>query len=56
VGLCDNNPGRLQFVKEYIGTDCPTFANTSKGTGLAYKYSMRSSLVMISPGIEMSRD
>lgn len=27
VGLCDNNPGRLQFGKEYIGTDCPTFAN-----------------------------
>lgn len=25
VGLCDINPGRLAFGKEYIGADCPTF-------------------------------
>lgn len=27
VGLCDNNPGRLQKGKEYIGTDCPTYTD-----------------------------
>ncbi len=27
VGLCDINPGRLEFGKEYIGVDCPTFTN-----------------------------
>ncbi|MCB9287233.1 MAG: Gfo/Idh/MocA family oxidoreductase [Lewinellaceae bacterium] len=27
VGLSDINPGRLQFGKEYIGVDCPTFVN-----------------------------
>lgn len=27
VGLCDINPGRLEYGKEYIGTDCPTFTN-----------------------------
>ena len=26
VGLCDINPGRLQFAREYIGVpDCPVF-------------------------------
>ena len=25
VGLCDINPGRLAYAKEYIGADCPTF-------------------------------
>tara|TARA_R110000868_G_scaffold358350_2_gene620064 strand:+ start:235 stop:1632 length:1398 start_codon:yes stop_codon:yes gene_type:complete len=25
VGLCDINPGRLAFAKEYIGTNCSTF-------------------------------
>ena len=25
VGLCDINPGRLAFAKQYIGTSCPTF-------------------------------
>lgn len=25
VGLSDINPGRLEFGKQYIGTDCPTF-------------------------------
>lgn len=30
VGLCDINPGRLAFAKEYIGTDCPTFTNFDK--------------------------
>ena len=24
VGLCDTNPGRLAFGKQFIGTDCPT--------------------------------
>lgn len=27
VGLCDINPGRLAFAKEYIGADCPTFTD-----------------------------
>ncbi len=27
VGLSDINPGRLQFGKEFIGADCPTFVN-----------------------------
>lgn len=27
VGLCDINPGRLEFGKEYIGADCPTFTD-----------------------------
>ncbi len=27
VGLCDINPGRLEFGKKYIGADCPTFLN-----------------------------
>ncbi|MBT8038625.1 MAG: Gfo/Idh/MocA family oxidoreductase [Gammaproteobacteria bacterium] len=28
VGLCDINPGRLEFARSYIGaTDCPTFYN-----------------------------
>lgn len=26
VGLCDSNPGRLAYGKEYIGVDCPTYA------------------------------
>ena len=25
VGLCDINPGRLEYGKEYIGVSCPTF-------------------------------
>lgn len=27
VGLCDNNPGRLAYAKEYMGVNCPTFAD-----------------------------
>jgi len=27
VGLCDINPGRLAFAKDYMGVDCPTFTN-----------------------------
>ena len=27
VGLCDNNPGRLEFVKNHMGVSCPTFTN-----------------------------
>ncbi|MFO8000545.1 MAG: Gfo/Idh/MocA family oxidoreductase [Marinilabilia sp.] len=27
VGLSDINPGRLEYGKEYIGADCPTFTN-----------------------------
>ncbi len=30
VGLCDINPGRLKFGKEYIGASCPTFSNFEK--------------------------
>ncbi len=27
VGLCDANPGRLAFAKNYIGVECPTFTD-----------------------------
>ncbi len=27
VGLCDINPGRMEYVKQYIGADCPTFTD-----------------------------
>ncbi|MDT0649537.1 Gfo/Idh/MocA family oxidoreductase [Autumnicola edwardsiae] len=27
VGLCDINPGRLQYAKEYIGVECPVFTD-----------------------------
>ena len=27
VGLCDINPGRLEFGKQYIGVECPTFTD-----------------------------
>jgi predicted dehydrogenase len=27
VGLCDINPGRLAYAKEYIGVDCPAFTD-----------------------------
>ncbi|UCH15290.1 MAG: Gfo/Idh/MocA family oxidoreductase [Bacteroidales bacterium] len=27
VGLCDINPGRLQYAKEYIGVNCPVFTD-----------------------------
>ncbi|MCW9709083.1 Gfo/Idh/MocA family oxidoreductase [Fodinibius salsisoli] len=27
VGLCDINPGRLEYGKNYIGADCPTFTD-----------------------------
>ena len=27
VGLCDINPGRLAYAKEYMGVDCPTFTD-----------------------------
>ncbi|MCK4854089.1 MAG: Gfo/Idh/MocA family oxidoreductase [Bacteroidales bacterium] len=27
VGLCDINPGRLEYAKGYIGVNCPTFTN-----------------------------
>ncbi len=30
VGLCDINPGRLAFGKDYIGVDCPTFTDFSE--------------------------
>ncbi|WP_224784603.1 Gfo/Idh/MocA family protein [Marinihelvus fidelis] len=25
TGLCDNNPGRLAYAKEYMGVDCPVY-------------------------------
>ena len=27
VGLCDHNPGRLEYVKQYMGASCPTFTD-----------------------------
>jgi len=30
VGLCDINPGRLEYGRKYIGVSCPTFTNFEK--------------------------
>lgn len=30
VGLCDLNPGRLDFGKKYIGVNCPTYTDFEK--------------------------
>jgi predicted dehydrogenase len=30
VGLCDINPGRVEYGKEFIGADCPTFTDFDK--------------------------
>lgn len=30
VGLCDINPGRLKYGREYIGVSCPTFTDFDK--------------------------
>lgn len=30
VGLCDINPGRVEFAKGYIGANCPTFTDFEK--------------------------
>ncbi len=30
VGLCDINPGRLEYAKKYIGASCPTFTDFEK--------------------------
>ncbi len=30
VGLCDINPGRLEYGRTYIGVSCPTFTNFEK--------------------------
>ena len=30
VGLCDKNPGRLEYGRKYIGVDCPTFTDFEK--------------------------
>jgi len=30
VGLCDINPGRLEYAKNYIGVTCPTFTDFSE--------------------------
>ncbi|HPV18462.1 MAG TPA: Gfo/Idh/MocA family oxidoreductase [Prolixibacteraceae bacterium] len=27
VGLCDINPGRVEYAKKFIGANCPTFTN-----------------------------
>ena len=27
VGLCDINPGRVEFVRKYMGVDCPVFTD-----------------------------
>ena len=27
VGLCDRNPGRMEYAKQAIGLDCPTFTD-----------------------------
>jgi len=30
VGLCDNNPGRLEYGKKFIGVDCPVYTDFDK--------------------------
>jgi predicted dehydrogenase len=30
VGLCDINPGRVAYAKEYIGVDCPVYTDFEK--------------------------
>ncbi|RLD74349.1 MAG: gfo/Idh/MocA family oxidoreductase, partial [Bacteroidetes bacterium] len=30
VGLCDINPGRLEYGRKYIGVSCPTFTDFEK--------------------------
>lgn len=30
VGLCDINPGRLEYARRYIGVSCPTFTDFDK--------------------------
>lgn len=30
VGLCDKNPGRLEFGRKYIGVTCPTYTDFEK--------------------------
>ena len=30
VGLCDINPGRLEYGKKYMGVSCPTFVDFNK--------------------------
>ncbi len=30
VGLCDINPGRLEYAKEYMGIDCPVYTDFDK--------------------------
>ena len=30
VGLCDNNPGRLEYGRNYIGVDCPIYTDFEK--------------------------
>ncbi len=30
VGLCDINPGRLEYAKRYMGVDCPVFMDFEK--------------------------
>ena len=30
VGLCDSNPGRLEYAKEYMKVDCPVFTDFPK--------------------------
>jgi predicted dehydrogenase len=33
VGLCDINPGRVSYAKEYMGVSCPTFTNFEEMMG-----------------------
>lgn len=33
VGLCDINPGRLAYAKDYMGVACPTFTNFEEMVG-----------------------
>jgi predicted dehydrogenase len=30
VGLCDTNPGRLEYARKFIGVSCPTFTDFEK--------------------------
>lgn len=33
VGLCDHNPGRVEYARKYIGVDCPVFTNFDEMMG-----------------------
>ena len=45
VGLCDINPGRLDYSHSYIGADCPTFTDFDEMMSSS-RYGARSCFIM----------